>query len=109
MGEYLDEPDTVKYRVRAKILDDAGNPLWCVLFNKTAEILFGCAATTLFDQVKKLNLNEGNWHKQLIKELQKIRVNLTIQCRLSKWNDEANEKKTQNINWIVEELEAYDF
>lgn len=107
-GKYLTAPDMVEYRVKAKILDENGSPLWCILFDKTATKLFGISANHLFDQIKKFNPNDESWKKELIATLKELRVNLVIQCRIAKWNDEVTQEKRQSKIWVVDQLEAVE-
>lgn len=105
-GDYVQTPDSISYTIKAKIEDNVGNRLWCTLFDKPGEKLFGISATDLWNQVKKFKPDDKSWKKQLIKEIEKFRVNLAMRCRITSYNDSIDGKQKMHKTWIVDELKS---
>lgn len=86
-------------------MDDFGNPLWCTLFNEVAEELFGIPATELFEQIKSLNPHDESWKEELSTSVRRYPVNLTLQCRISRWRDHVTAQPRVNKQWIVDRFQ----
>ena len=106
-GNIVQKPDTVMYNVKTMIKDNVGNPLWCTLFNSSAEKLFGIPAIDLFNQTLNLEPNNKrkNWNKQLIETVNQRQINLIIRCDINQYNHPIDQQVVVEKEWIVEQLE----
>ena len=107
-GAAVKKPDTILYRIRAKIEDDAGNPLWCTLFDELGHKLFGISAKDLFEQIEEIEKQEPtkNWQQDLVTTLNHLKVNLIIRCSVNRYNDTIHDEDKMQKTWIVDSLEA---
>lgn len=109
-GDDIEKPDSVYYRVKAKIEDHVGNPLWCIIYDEVAEKLFGIPAQNLFEQIEKLEKEEPtkNWKQELVYKLNELEVDLIIRCNVTHYNSRLNGVDGVQKNWIVEQLKPIE-
>ena len=107
-GVSLKKPDTILYRIRANIQDDAGNVLRCTLFDEIGQKLFGISAKDLFQQIEQIEKQEPNksWQQELAVELNQFKVNLIIRCSINQYSDQIHQQDKRQKHWIVEQLEG---